>query len=200
MILIAGAPRSGTSLVTGIIRDLGANLGDRVNRLNENTNIRETLLKPYLKHIGADPLGQNPLPSNDFWPRQPNLAKTVLNFIPEGEPRAYKDPKLTLCWPAWHEAFPKAKWVLVRRNSEAIADSCMRTDFMNAFKHREAWKEFVRQHEIRFEKMKRYLDIREIWTDKLIADPDVFEPICRFLNLPFDREVVEKAIEPDRWH
>ena len=68
-ILVTGCARSGTSMTAGII-DLceawgGITSGpNRNNRkgMFENASIRNNLVKPFLANIGADPMGQSPLP------------------------------------------------------------------------------------------------------------------------------------------
>ena len=68
-ILITGAARSGTSMVAGAINICGAFGGNMrgPNKNNEkgmfeNVRIVQNLTKPYLRGIGADQLGQYPLP------------------------------------------------------------------------------------------------------------------------------------------
>ena len=68
-ILITGCARSGTSLVAGIINLCGA-FGGKMRPPNvnnkkgmfENTVITQNIVKPFLKSIEADTMGQNPLP------------------------------------------------------------------------------------------------------------------------------------------
>src|SRR5262245_12708768 len=68
-VLIAGLPRSGTSLVAGSLMHCGLWLGRTVggNAHNpkgyfENAAIREGVVKPILERLGADPLGVRSLP------------------------------------------------------------------------------------------------------------------------------------------
>ena len=68
-IFITGCARSGTSLVAGIIEKRGAFGGKTApgNYNNEkgffeNTTIKNDVLKPYLRSLKADPMGQKPLP------------------------------------------------------------------------------------------------------------------------------------------
>ena len=69
-IIVTGCARSGTSLTAGIINICGAyggtlappNVNNRKGMF-ENTTVRQTIVKPYLREHGWDPLGQNPLPS-----------------------------------------------------------------------------------------------------------------------------------------
>jgi len=68
-ILITGAARSGTSMAAGVLNLCGAFGGKMygAHKANpkgmfENTGIREQIVKPYLRQIGADPTCQYPLP------------------------------------------------------------------------------------------------------------------------------------------
>lgn len=198
MIFVTGCARSGTSLITEILKGHGVALGE-VNSLSENMAVREGVLKPYLRAIGADPLGQSPLP--DAMEPCPALRASVEAAIgPLVEPWAYKDAKLALVWPVWADAFPQAKWVLVRRDAEKIAASCVRTPFMRAFTGSAGWLNWVARQEARFDEMRTHLDLIEVWTDEVIADPKAFAPVCRFLDLEFDVNRVENCIDRTRWH
>lgn len=203
VIFVTGCARSGTSLTTKIIEALGANLGRghaRINSLYENVDVRENVLKPYLRYIGVDPVGQYPLPSADrALPRIENTS-AVLRYIPEPEPRAYKDAKLSLVWRAWDYAWPDAKWVLVRRDRAKIVDSCLRTSFMRAFDDRAGWNHWVDEHEQRFEAMRASLDLIEIWPADYIDDAEAFRPVATFCGLPFDDNKVRASVDRSVWH
>lgn len=202
MILVTGAARSGTSLVTKILQAHGAWLGQpgHVNQLYENTAIRQRILKPYLLRVGADPLGQRVLPDVARLPVHGGLlhaVRAVLMGGREGAKLAYKDAKLCLVWPAWHQAFPKAKWIVVRRKRQDIISSCERTHFM---RHRTNWGEWVDQHELRFQQMRGGgLDLVEIWPSEFISDPEKFRPVCDHAGLDFDPAKVTAAIDPERF-
>src|SRR5690606_36215574 len=117
MIIVTGAARSGTSLTTRILQAHGCHLGSTVNGLYENTDVRDGVVKRYLRSIGADPLGQSILADTDNLAYVPGWRKTVeRHFRAFPKPWAYKCAKATLIWPVWHEAFPDAKWIIVRRN------------------------------------------------------------------------------------
>lgn len=200
MILVTGCARSGTSLTTKILQAYGCWLGrpSVINQLYENTDIRQTVLKPYLRRIGADPRGQKPLPDTDRLEPDPSLRRAVLERL-NGAPRpwAYKDAKLTLIWPIWAKAFPEAKWVVVRRDPECIANSCLRTHFMKAYDTREGWLGWVAEHERRFEAMKAAgLNVVETWPASFIADPEGFRPVADHCGLAFDAAAVRTAIDP----
>lgn len=146
LILVTGAARSGTSLVAGALHALGAQLGGETapgNAQNprgyfEHLAIREEVTKRYLREIGADPLGVDPLPPLGEIPSAPWLRAAVFERLRARPswpslsvgPIVLKDAKLALIWPVWAEAFPDAVWVVVRRHPRAIVASCMRTPWM----------------------------------------------------------------------
>jgi len=199
MIFVTGCARSGTSLTTQILKDLGCNLG-HVNVLFENMEIRENILKPYLRSVKADPLGQWPLPDTNNLPSIPNLYIRVMGCFPEWEPRAYKDAKLTLVWPVFAKAFPDAKWVIVRRDKERIVDSCLDTTFMFRHKERESWRGWVDAHEARFADMRdQRLEMIEVWPDHYVDYPNAFREVAEFCGLKFDPTVVANAVNPKAW-
>ena len=199
MIFITGCARSGTSLIAQILQAHGFKLG-RVNRLYENMDVREDVLKPYLRRIGADPMGQTTLPDTDNLPYQNGLRHEVERKLSCPEPWAYKDAKLTLVWPVWVEAFPEAKWILVRRDAEKIAESCVRTTFMRAYSHEQGWLGWVAEHERRFERMRDVLDLIEVWPRDVVSDARAFAPVCAHVGVDFDLDETEACIDRSRWH
>lgn len=216
-ILITGAARSGTSLTAGIINICGAFGGNMAgpNKNNkkgmfENNAIRQTLVKPYLKSIGCDPLGQNPLPSNyqifniteehaRRWRDRILKVFEAEGYI--GGPFFYKGAKSCLYWYLWHLAFPAAKWVIVRRDKNDIARSCMQTSFMRAYRDTIGWLRWVDEHEKRFNQMKlANLQVREVWPAKMIAgDLSEIEETINWLGLKYDEGLVKSFVEPSLW-
>ncbi len=85
-------------------------------------------------------------------------------------------------WPVWDYAFPNAKWIIVRRRSADIANSCCKTGFMKAFSDPEIQKEigvdneydgwiwWIRQHEERFREMlEAGLNCKVVWPERMIS-------------------------------
>ena len=217
-ILITGCARSGTSLSAGIV-DLcgawgGATSGPNKNNrkgMFENAEIRNDFVKPLLVSMNVDPMGQNPLPDIEQcklisveavsqW-RQ-NILVAIYRQGYKGDWQwYYKGAKLCLIWPLWHRAFPKAKWIIVRRNSEDIVKSCLKTSFMRAYKQENGWYKWIDHHKDRFLEMERAgLDIHYVWPQKMI-DFDLFEigTIIAELGLKWDQGKVENFIEPAYW-
>lgn len=218
-ILITGCARSGTSMTAGIIDACGAFGGKMAGptRYNakgmfENTVIRNDIVKPFLRLIKADPLGQYPLPVIDKVKQiasDPNTAREWKDKIAsiirrqgyrEGVQWFYKGAKMCLFWPLWVEAFPKARWVIVRRNADEIINSCLRTGFMRAFDNAGGWQWWVEEHEKRFDEMESYTDYT-IWPEKMIGgDFSEIKTMIDGLELNWQEDKVRNFIAPALWN
>ncbi len=217
-ILITGAARSGTSMVAGIIHLCGAWGGQmsgptqwNKKGMFENAAIRNDIVKPFLRKLGADPLGQNPLPDVvDCLAIASKTGKTWRQQIEriareQGLGREiwfYKAAKACLTWPIWHAAFPDAQWVIVRRRESDIVRSCLRTGFMRAYKNEAGWQKWVYEHEKRFYEMQAAgLDIIEIWPEWMIANEDFSEIKAAVLSLGlhWQEARVREFVDPALW-
>ena len=209
-ILITGAARSGTSLIAGIINICGAWGGQmtgatRYNKKGqfENSQIRQNIVKPYLRSMGYDPMGQNPLPDiNNLRPF--DMRSKVLDVITQQGYRGghwmLKGAKYCLIWPIWKEAFPDAKWIIVRRETESIVDSCLRTSFMRAYRNRDGWREWVAEYEKRFKEMLD-MDVREVWPIKAIqGDFSEIKEMIEDIELTWNEKAVKDFISPELYH
>lgn len=219
-ILITGAARSGTSMCAGIIYKCGAWGGQlagptKYNRrgMYENSEIRNNVVKPFFDRNGWDRLGQNPLPEIEEIKNSlnldllaANLRKDVLNIIRRQGYRKgiwfYKGAKMCLVWPIWHHAFPKARWIVVRREPMDIVNSCMRTPFMRSFKRQSGWLWWVAEHEKRFDEMHdAKLDIQEIWPQQIVeGDVRSIQSVVNRLGLEWNFDAVREFVEPSLWH
>jgi hypothetical protein len=211
-ILITGIARSGTSMVAGIINICGAfggatahaNLNNQKGMF-ENTHIRERVVKPYFREVGADPLGQDPLPDTDCISIPSNWRERVESVFEEQGYKDgvwfYKGAKMTLMWPVWDYAFPNAKWVVVRRKSTDIVDSCMQTSFMRAFNDREGWQGWIREHEKRFAQMyEAGLNLHVVWPERIIhGDYTQIYQLIDWLGLEYKAQEIMNFIEPKLW-
>ena len=208
-ILITSCSRSGSSMVAGCFNLSGAWGGvmrgatsHNQKGMFENITIVETMVKPYLKGIGADPLGQYPLPSTEnmiipvFW----NTAVESI-ILREGYidgPWFYKEPKMCLMWPVWHVAYPKAQWIIVRRPDQDIINSCLRTPFMRAYKNTDGWGKWVAHHLRCFQEMKDMgLNVREIWSDNLIGgNYEELQEVIESCGLTYNKQILRDFIDP----
>jgi len=188
-ILVTGCARSGTSTIAGIINMCGA-FGGNVAVANsnrrgmfENGCIRDNLVKPYLVRIGADPNGQYPLPVSISIPTtwKQLVEKVMLAEGYKGGDWLYKDTRMGLMWRVWNYAYPNAKWVIVRRRTGDVIQSCIKTGFMKAFNNQgnreavnanteeEAWLWWVHEYEKRFADMiMEGLNIKVVWPERMV--------------------------------
>jgi hypothetical protein len=223
-ILITGCARSGTSMVAGIINLCGAFGGtmsgpnhNNAKGMFENNEIRQNLVKPFLRDIGADPLGQYPLPDIENLLVPVNWQHRVESImqsqgLKEDMTWMYKGAKMCLMWPVWFHAFPDAKWIIVRRKTSDIVNSCMRTGFMKAFgqKHiqkavgvdteEDGWKWWVREHEKRFmEMIMNGLNVKMVWPERMVErNYGQTQEMLEWLNLEWTDEIFD-FIEPKLW-
>jgi len=209
-ILITGCARSGTSMTAGVLKKCGAWSGNvfgpnKWNRkgMYENVEIRENVIKLYLTLLGVDPKGQNPLPDiNKLLPLS-NLRVRIETIIKYqgylNETWFYKGAKMCLIWPVLHDAFPDAKWIIVRRKDESIIHSCMRTAFMNGYENEVGWQSWIDTHKQRFKEMKdNGLNVIEVWPSKFVyGDYSEIISVVESFGLKWDEGAVKDFVSPE---
>jgi hypothetical protein len=150
--LLTGIARSGTSITAKMFKESGAFGGVIRGEDNwgfcENDKIISTCILPYLKkfvynymEVEREIGGVNKKVKVINWKRvkvpfkkefdfyQPiYFRKLVLGILEregwDGESPVYiKAPSLCLMSPVWHEAFPEANWIIIRRNMHDILKS-----------------------------------------------------------------------------
>lgn len=211
-ILLTGCARSGTSLTAGIVHICGAFGGEMSgsNKYNmkgmfENAHIRDHVEKPYLRRLGVDPLGQYPLAKTEGLKTEKRWRKTVLDLMLregyQGGRWFYKGAKACQIWPQWHEAFPDAKWVIVRRRSEDIANSCLRTGFMRKREGYNGWIDWIHEHEEKWSEMRKAgLQMIEIWPDRMVhGDYSKVKEMVEWLGLTWRETKVKDFVDPRLW-
>ena len=214
-ILITGCARSGTSMTAGVIHKCGAWGGELAQAtpynkkgMYENRTVVNEMVKPLFVELGADPMGQKPLPNiRDFEEQSGKLWHERFEKImrtqgyKEGK-IMYKGAKMCLMWTLWDRAFPDAKWIIVRRRSEDIISSCMKTGFMSKYKDRNGWLGWVREHVKRFKEMyENKLNIREVFPQEMIDGNYIdMESIIEWLGLEWKEQTVKDFISPELWN
>lgn len=202
-ILITGAPRSGKTLIAGVL-DICKVFSGATDVMLENIDVREVMAR-YLKQQGADPKGQNPiLPALDMdvpvgWKERVDNIILQEGFDGGGA-WMLKSAKIALTWPVWYAAYPKARWVIVRRRTGDIVESCMKTDYMKAYDDKEGWVEMVRHYEDRFvELISEGVDCKVIWPQRMVyGDYSQVYELLDWLGLGWRTEVLA-YIDPKFW-
>ena len=206
-VIVTGAARSGTSLVMGVLEACGLQTGDTCGPTEanpkgqwENRGIIQQVQKPYLKAIGADPMGQHPLPSYEDLTPDPYRRLTVLDIADEqgidtDYPWGFKDAKALLDWPIWNQAFPNATWIVTKRDLGAIAASAKRTSFMRKAPD---WLEWAKFHE---ERANDIPNAHQIQTRALAEGHlNQAKEAVNKCGLDFDLMAVTDWIDPELWH
>jgi hypothetical protein len=206
-ILITGAARSGTSMVTGVLHAWGLKLGGPLVKATsqnpkgffEHRAIRQRFLKPLLRSHGFDPRGQRVLPPRDFRVGPAHVVRLRKRFLQMlGPGKGYKDAKIILIWRVFEAMFPNARWILVRRDPKSIVDSCIRCPFMKGRAYKAGWVEWVQEHEFRFADLKASgANVFEIWPDP--TDSESFRELIAFAGLRFERGLIEAALVPEAY-
>lgn len=187
-IIITGIPRSGLSMVAGITFLCGAYGGvlsppnkQQRRQLYENPIIVEHLIDKqltdvsYLKSIVTGAFRQ---------------AKEKVWFV--------KHSKILLQWKVWHEAYPNAKWVFVRRKGEDIVHSCMNTSYMDDCQTEDEWVNWVKHRLGLMLDMRNATDnVWDVWPQKIIDGRFYEIEHCIYdLCLPWKEQDVIKLITP----
>jgi hypothetical protein len=173
----------------------------------ENERVRNGLIKPYLRSMGFDPMGQFPLPQDmNSLKAYPELGFEMELIMKQdgyrNGPWYYKGAKMCLVWPVFHKAFPNAKWIIVRRPIEEIVFSCLKTPFMRKLKTAEAWREWVHTHIRRFREMREAgLDISVVWTPDIVrGEFSQIKSIIEQLGLKWNEKAVSEFVDPKLWN
>lgn len=199
-VFITGIERSGSSIIARILNICGAFSGE-VTAMQENIEMNK-LVDTYYNLIGADLKGQNPLPKTDQLLIPTNWKAKVSDVLCEEKYDKiqlwmYKGSRLCQIWPVWHYSFPNTKWIIVRRRTGDIIDSCLKTGYMVAYKDKEGWLGWVHQHEKLFvEMIETGLNCKVIWPERMVTgDYQQIYEMLDWLGLEWNKNIVG-LIEP----
>ena len=216
-IIITGHARSGTSLTAGLIHLAGAWKGTTTkgNEDNPKGYFENRKLKPLcydaLESIGADRWGIEPLPHPDmistlaYRPSADFRDEVISRIRDDGYQRGawfYKEAKALLLWPLWHAAFPRAKWIIVRRAEQGVVNSCLNTRFMSQRStDRRFWRQWYRYH------LKRIADVqarvpnwRSVYPGQIArGEFESLEFALKWLGLPFNEYESAEFVEDRYW-
>lgn len=205
-LFVTGLPRSGTSMTCQVLDACGADFGTNLGRSGGSVNpfgfwedlaMRRDVLKPWLRRLNADPNGQWPLPPRTWRPTGPEADAFRQDVDGALVAPCHKSPKTLPLWRLVHAAFPTAHWLVVRRDPEAIAQSCLRTRFMRHATTREGWLEWIQHMEARIGDLRAEVDVVEVWPDP--SNPDAFQGAVEALGYRFDADRVAAVLHPEKW-
>jgi hypothetical protein len=204
-IFVTGVERSGNSIVARIISSCGAYTG-RASEMMENDQLRH-LVSSYYELLGVDKKGQYPLPNIKKltiltdWDKMvyARLGLEMIKIKPN-QSWMFKSSKIGQTWPLWNNAFPTAKWIIVRRKPVDIINSCLRTGYMTAYQDREGWLEWIHIHEKLFVGMiEAGLNCKQVWPERMVTgDYRQMIEMVEWLGLTWN-DSIPLIIDPLLW-
>jgi hypothetical protein len=199
-VFVTGIERSGSSIIAKIISLCGAFTGE-VSHMQENLLIKQ-LVTNYYKSVHSDSKGQFPLPDTNELLIPSDWKIKVLDILKAEQYRLselwmYKESRICQIWPIWNYAFPDAKWIIVRRRTGDIIESCLKTGYMTAYNDKEGWLTWVHQHEKLFVEMIEIgLNCKVVWPERMVSgDYKQMYEMIDWLGLDWNDKIVS-LVEP----
>lgn len=200
-IIITGVERSGSTLVARILDISGAWSG-RTNKMLENIDIQHNMSSRILD-------GSSLMPSTNDLTIPSKFRDGIINIIKrqgyKSGPWFIKSSYAAQYWPLWSYAFPDAKWIIVRRRTGDIIQSCIKTGYMKLFKHPEnrsrigvedeasGWLWWVHQYEEKFrEMMNEGLNVNVVWPERMaVGDYRQMYETLEWVGLKWNAKIVD---------
>ena len=202
-ILITGADRSGSSIIAKTFSMCGA-YGGFLNTMHENVDVKR-LHNFYIenKSDGCHMLDLSKVNFKDKW-RGIVENYFIGNGLRDSDIPFYKDSAICQTWQLWGNAFPEAKWIIVRRRTGDIIQSCKQTAYMLRFKkesnrrmievstEEQGWLWWVREYE------KRFMQIIEaypnnykiVWPERMVMnDFEQMKEVVEWSGLQWNPEI-----------
>jgi hypothetical protein len=223
-VFIVGLPRSGTSLVAGLMHEFGGWVGKTVSGTGENPKgffendeLRAKVLWPTLRTVDGDTAGVMKLPPVDVdrvlkypvdgrkMPLRPRIQQIIESQGYNSKQRwIYKAPKITLLWRMFDRAFPNADWIIVRRKRDGFVKSCIKTSFMGQHsKDPRFWNALADEYDVRLDQLAASVkNVYEIQTEDILNGDtaDLKSMVMKMDGLSFSIAKVRKFVDPEHWH
>ena len=169
-IIVVGMHRSGTTLLTSLLSEVGVEMGQELDRHLEALCF-QSINDELLRTNQANWLNPAPFVSRlsdpDFVGHMAKLAERMLKNkmdsfgeIEPGQFWGWKDPRTTLTLPIWQRLFPEAKVVHITRHGVAVGLSLKRR----------AWRHYLRPRRSDVERMfplGSFIKGYRLWSDYL---------------------------------
>jgi hypothetical protein len=200
-ILVTGAERSGSTFIAKILDMCGVFSG-KCNGMFENIIISE-FNNDFLKNYPFDFPKTKDLSIPIRWKGAVEGVLTVEQAL--DKPWMIKSATLARMWPVWNYAYPDAKWLIIRRRTGDVIQSCLKTGYMKTFKNienlqalnfvkeEEGWLWWIHQYETKFvEMMQAGLNCRVIWPERMVTGDysQIYETV-EWLGLKWNNQIPE---------
>lgn len=202
-ILLTGVPRSGATFIIRILQMCGGKIG-LCSSMYENILIDDVIDNILLHDIQFPTIAVEKI-DRDIYPLFSDVVSKVLTKqkLNDGK-TVIKNSGFSLTWRYWHKLYPNAQWVIVRRKSPYIVNSCVKTAYMTLMKNKsnldllqlsekEAWMWYIHRFEEQWLAMaKEGLDIKEVYPDRMERhDYGRIKQLVVDLGLEWNDEVIK---------
>jgi hypothetical protein len=221
-IIIAGMHRSGTSLITNLVKGCGVFFGKKISSNSESVYF-QSVNRSLLDLFGCGVLCIDFLPSNEFiqdhcnnlkkifkkkiskniWPLHFGFKNSMAFDVPEQW--GWKDPRNTLFLPIYKHIFPNARVIGIFRDEKDIAISLVRREeqrFDDDFKYP---KEILYKRMMRYIKTARDYNVRmeqgmalfkkrfSIRYEDFVSSPEIhFKELLKEIQVPLPCNIDSK--------
>lgn len=210
LIVVVGSPRSGTTMTAGLLRSAGAWFGSAATAPGmSNLILQERLFRPFVQMCAVDPDDPAALPVDPL--KAPRMS---MSFMIERELKwqgwsgssqhvvGIKDSQAVGLVPSILAEFPRAQIVVVRRDVEGIAKSCMHTDWMKPHRSFTEWTEWAGAWERTLSVVHNLCGQRAInfWPSTCVrGDFTAARQMCDWCGLGWDERTALNYVNPRSW-
>lgn len=204
-ILIAGPPRTGSTMLAGLLYHHGVWIGEarvtKFKKTNSNIGAENTEIKNYLKDIFNRHNNWNRLPLPEIGNTLVNDFKSkILSIVNSSSPWLVKTSGILYDFELWNEAFSNAKWLFPSRPFKDIMSSFNRHPKMKKRKHKkqyvlELWRrrdELINKYQINY---------KWVYPDEFMKGSNKHaREVIEFCDLKFDEGIFNNWIKPEMWN
>ena len=201
-ILITAPDRSGSEFIAHILEVCGAETGV-LGKMYENMPLSSIINLIYTVQNDSD----TKLEGFDMF------ADLVTNSLKKqqinGLKWLFKNSRLSYTWKHWNKLYPDAQWVIVRRKSSYIVNSCIKTAYQNTMNEKmmqtigvdteeEGWLWVIHQYENQWIEMyKAGLNIIEVYPDRMGNDDySQIQALVEKVGLEWKEETIKSMMQP----
>jgi len=198
-IFITGCQRSGSTIIAKIIKHCGTFTGSTTEMM-ENIYINNCI-EDYYKLHGWDDQYKLPNTKLSSCVLYSNIKRGLkYDGYLEDKPWVYKSSKICQTWWLWNK-YKNAKWIIVRRRTGDIIQSCLKTGYMNAYQDYDGWLGWVHEHEKLFvEMIEAGVNCKQIWPERMaVGDYTQMKETVEWLGLTWNKDIIN-IVEPLLWN
>lgn len=210
-IFVTGPPRSGTSMISGLLEKHGVWTGrhkisqSKLKDTNpkgvfENLDLKE-ITKQQMRQVGVNQMPFPPIFNGDKLENDPYLRKRVFDIVGDQESWLFKEPRLVKVNEVWQWSFPEAIWLLPDRKDEDIYRSMCKHPHISKQKHLDfhQWIKDAKQKQREIYESSKYaifFDPDDFTNLNMIKIKEVFD----YIGIELDEQIVKDWIDKDLWH